>query len=183
MQFRFTRLGAAVGQTLTTSDGSWSAPAAFTYEWSRCKASCVAIPLATTATYTAVFADIGFTLSATVRATNVAGSATADSAATTRIPVVRPVAVNLPSITGTAKVGTRLFGGRGVWTGGAIAYSRKWERCLANGTGCVAIDGATYRSYRLTNADVGKRVRFVVTASNTAGVRTSRSVQTRRVAL
>jgi glucose/arabinose dehydrogenase len=79
---------AAVGQTLTTSDGSWSGaqPMMFTYEWLRCSSlkqnSCVTISGATAKTYVATSADAHARLRARVLASNTAGTGTALSAAT-----------------------------------------------------------------------------------------------------
>jgi hypothetical protein len=80
-----------VGQTLTTTTGTWSnAPTRYSYQWRRCDAAgggCVAITGATSSSYTLVTADQGTTLRAAVTATNAAGSATATSLPT---PVVGP---------------------------------------------------------------------------------------------
>ena len=77
---------ATVGQTLTTSQGSWSGnPTSFAYAWSRCdsnKANCVRITDATTSSYLVTSSDVGSRLIATVIASNSAGSAFANSLAT-----------------------------------------------------------------------------------------------------
>jgi glucose/arabinose dehydrogenase len=76
------------GQELTVSNGSWtgSAPITFAYQWLRCSTnslgSCSPIAGATANSYTAVAADVGARLRATVTATNAAGSASATSVAT-----------------------------------------------------------------------------------------------------
>jgi hypothetical protein len=75
------------GQTLTASTGTWTgAPTAFAYQWQHCDAAganCTAVAGATAATYVVSSADVGFTLSVTVTATNASGSAPATSAPTT----------------------------------------------------------------------------------------------------
>jgi hypothetical protein len=73
-----------VGQTLTTSTGTWSgdAPITFGYAWSRCDsagAACAPIGGAASASYPLVAADQDHTLRATVTGTNSAGSATSTS--------------------------------------------------------------------------------------------------------
>jgi hypothetical protein len=47
-------------------------------------------------------------------------------------------------------------------------YVYRWIRCSAAGTGCVAIPGATGKSYTLGSADVGRRVKVQVTANCSA---------------
>ena len=68
---------AAVGQSLTCTDGTWSNnPTSFTRSWARDGA---AIPGATGSQYTVVGADAGHALTCTVTATNAAGSGQATS--------------------------------------------------------------------------------------------------------
>ena len=78
------------GQTLSTSNGSWSGstPLTYAYRWRRCDtsgAACAEIANATSATYTATSADVGFTVRSVVTATNSAGSATAVSSPTATV--------------------------------------------------------------------------------------------------
>ena len=86
------------GQVLTASPGTWSgAPTSYTYEWRRCDstgASCVAIPNATTSTYTLTPDDIGTTLSLVVTATGKGGATSVTAPTTTAIsPAPIPAAV------------------------------------------------------------------------------------------
>jgi hypothetical protein len=76
------------------------------------------------------------------------------------IPV--PANTALPSITGTARVGSTLTGTNGTWTG-SPTFSRVW---LADG---VAISGATGTTYVLKAAELGKVITLRVTATNAAG--------------
>ena len=89
---------AAVGQTLTTSDGTWSgSPTSFTYQWVRCPVSggqpdgsdCAAISDATTASYAPATGDVGFTLRAQVTAINTDGQVKATSNATAAVRLHR----------------------------------------------------------------------------------------------
>lgn len=74
----------SVGSVLSTDNGTWSgSPTAYAYAWLR---SGVAIAGATTSSYTVVADDVGNTLKSRVTASNVDGSAMADSAATTSVP-------------------------------------------------------------------------------------------------
>jgi hypothetical protein len=76
---------AQVGQSLSSSSGSWSGtqPMTFSYQWQRCDgsgASCTNLSGATASSYTTVSADQGATLRTLVTATNNAGQASAQSA-------------------------------------------------------------------------------------------------------
>jgi len=85
---------AQVGQTLTSSVGTWSgSPQRFAYRWRRCSATgsaCVAISHATLDRYTPTPDDIGSTLSLVVTATGAGGSATA-AAQPTGVVVAAPL--------------------------------------------------------------------------------------------
>jgi hypothetical protein len=79
---------AAVGKTLTTSNGTWTSDAAnstitYAYAWSRCDTAgnnCTAISGATATTYAVVAADQGHTIRSVVTATNASGATQAQSA-------------------------------------------------------------------------------------------------------
>jgi hypothetical protein len=75
-----------VGQVLTANDGSWSGnPTGYTYAWQRCDAdvaTCANVVGATTKTYVARLADLGYRLRVGVTARNAKGSDTANSAIT-----------------------------------------------------------------------------------------------------
>ena len=77
-----------VGQTLTTTDGTWTGfPApTFTYQWKR---GGVAISGATASSYLLVTADLGTVITVTVTATNSAGNASATAAGVG--PITNPV--------------------------------------------------------------------------------------------
>ena len=81
-----------------------------------------------------------------------------------------------PTISGTARKGEKLHADPGSWSGTQpIHFSFRWQRCSAGGTNCSNISGATDNDYTLTNADVGRTVRVVVTAKNSAGSSTAAS--------
>jgi hypothetical protein len=84
-----------VGQTLTTSNGTWSGTSPFTYayEWQQCDSgggSCSPIVGATAKTYTLVAGDQGHTIRAKVTASNAAGSASSTSAASAQVIAAPP---------------------------------------------------------------------------------------------
>jgi hypothetical protein len=93
-----------VGQTLTTSDGSWSgSPTSFSYQWQRCDADnligCTNVAGATAKTYVLHLVDLGFRLRIAVTAHNAKGSATATSAPTTIIAPAVTITNKRPTLT------------------------------------------------------------------------------------
>jgi hypothetical protein len=172
------------GSVLTSFNGTWSgsAPITYTYEWRRCNAagaSCAAIPGATAQSYIVQTADAGSRIVLAVTAKNVAGTATAVSPPTDVITVstttppatsTRPNNTQAPSFRGTLVQGQKLSASNGSWSGTTpMTFSFQWQRCSATGTTCTAIPLATGSTYTLVAADVGKRIRLSVTASNVAG--------------
>ena len=80
-----------------------------------------------------------------------------------------------PRITGTAMVGSRLTATRGSWTESPTSYGYQWNAVRTGGaadaSNCAVIGGASTEQYVL-QADVGKRLRVRVTASNADGAKT-----------
>jgi hypothetical protein len=74
-----------------------------------------------------------------------------------------------PGLSGSAVVGDSLSVSNGSWTPTAASYSRQWQRCAADETGCVNIAGATGQTYGVRTADVGHRLRALVTAHTSGG--------------
>ena len=93
-----------------------------------------------------------------------------------------PFNVELPTVTGTARVGGTLDSGRGRWTADPTSYSHQWIRCkpphIASNpaTRCVAIAGATQPAYAVTAEDAGFHLRLSVTARNSFGGREATSL-------
>ncbi|MEA2450223.1 MAG: hypothetical protein QOG63_2155, partial [Thermoleophilaceae bacterium] len=83
--------------------------------------------------------------------------------------IAAPVNTAPPSISGVTTSGQTLTEVSGAWTGSPTSFGQQWQRCNSAGDACVAIAGATDPSYRLTSADVGKKIRVLVTAANSAG--------------
>ena len=180
---------AFVGSTLTTTSGTWSPspdqPVA--YQWVRCPASggsndgsdCAVIGGASTAAYVVANGDVGSRLRVRVTATNGGDSATAASNPTELIGAV-PARVADPVVSGSAVVGSRLTANQGTWANNPTSFAYQWVRCPSSGgnpTGsdCAAIGGATSTTYVVASADVGRRLRVRVTASNASGTATSAS--------
>ena len=90
-----------------------------------------------------------------------------NGASTTPTP---PVNTSPPIISGTPQDGQTLTASTGSWSGTQpITYGFQWQRCDSGGANCVAIAGATGPTYLATSADVGRTLRVVVTATNSAG--------------
>lgn len=179
------------GQTLTASTGTWSGnqPITFTFQWVRCGAdgglpdgsNCAVIAGATRSTYVLQRADVNARLRVRVTGTNSAGSATAASNPTAVIRVGRaPTNTARPSVTGSWVENTVATVNRGTWSG-ASTFTYQWLRCDTGGGNCVAIPGATGTQYRVTQSDVGRKIRVDVTARNAAGSTTVRSTESATV--
>jgi len=165
------------GSSLTTTVGSWSGDPAptYAYAWERCNSSggsCASIARQSSRTLTLETADVGSTIRSIVTATNAGGQA---SAVSVQSAVVAPVGAaprptSQPDVSGTPQVGKALTAGTGSqWLGATpINYVFSWQRCSTAGR-CSAISGATKQTYVATTADVGYRLRAVVTGINAYG--------------
>jgi hypothetical protein len=88
-----------------------------------------------------------------------------------------------PTIKGSPAEGGVLVADRGSWTSDSkIAYSYRWQSCLANGTGCADIAQANDQIYTPRPADVGRSIRVVVAATNRDGTGEAASSATAPVA-
>jgi hypothetical protein len=100
--------GTAVeGSTLNATAGAWlGSNLTYAYQWQRCDAACVDV--GTGPSYTLGGADVGSTLQVVVTATNAGGSATAQSAQTTRVAPAAPVSTAAPVVSGSTVEGATL---------------------------------------------------------------------------
>jgi hypothetical protein len=175
---------AAEGQTLTATAGTWKgSPKSFAYQWQRCDsvgANCSNIAGAAGATYLLTTAERGFTIRVAVTARSPYGSASAVSAPTAVIAAATgaPVSTAPPAVVGTPQQGQTLSASTGSWTGAPTGFAYQWERCDSAGANCAAVAGASGPTYVVTSADVGFRLRVVVTATNAGGAGTSASAPT-----
>ena len=110
----------------------------------------------------------------TSTATNTGGTSSASSSSASATPTDTPVAPQVSAT--TAPTGTLVNGNTltsaVTFTGTPTptpAYT--WQRCTSASdlSTCVAISGATSATYTLTDADAGKFIRSVVTATNGTG--------------
>jgi hypothetical protein len=166
------------GSTLTASTGTWTnSPTSFAYQWQRCATDgtgCGDINGATDKTYTPTSGDVSHTLRVVVTATNADGKASTSSEPS---PIVDskngPNNTVKPTVTGTAVVGEQLRVSNGSWSPTPTSFSRQWQRCNADGNGCLNIAGATGATYGVRSADVGHRLRALVTARASGGTSTA----------
>ena len=154
---------------LSANTGVWSGIGnVYSYQWQRDSGAGYAdIAGATGQTYTLGSADVGARLRLRVTGTNPDGAVTATTGPTAVVQAAAPVAGTLPTVAGTAALGSRLTADPGAWTPADVTYAYQWQRAG------VDIPGATSTSYILVRADVGFSVRMKVTATNvdgTAGV-------------
>jgi hypothetical protein len=167
---------ATQGQTLSTSNGTWSgSPTGYAYQWQDCNssgASCTNVSGATSSSYTLTSGDVNHTVRAVVTASNAGGSTLATSAQTVVVfspPPAAPVNTALPAVSGTATQGQTLNTSNGSWNGSPTSHAYAWQDCDSGGANCTNISGPSASSYTLTSGDVGHTIRSVVTATNAGG--------------
>src|SRR4051794_1889702 len=152
--------------TLTCSRGSWNDPTtpyATSFRWRR---GTVAIPQATTNTYTLTTDDVGQSINCQVTAN---AQTTATSASTS---LTNPEVIIAPAISGDPRLRQTLSCSRGAWHEDPADRYTITYRWFRNST---AITGATSSTYTLTAADVGTTVYCEaraesLTSSGSAGV-------------
>ena len=88
------------------------------------------------------------------------------------VSAARPAApknTSAPKVKGTAMSGETLLAVKGKWSGSPTRYRYSWQRCNRSAKHCAFARKAHRRSagssYVLTSADVGFRLRVVVTAT------------------
>jgi hypothetical protein len=176
---------AGLGQRLSATAGTWSqSPTSYTYQWLRCSStaevSCFPFPGDTGAIYQLTEADVGKVFRVAVTATNAAGSSILAESAPTGVVVDVPHVTSVPDVTGAPSVGRTLSTTSGSWdTAATFAY--QWQRCAPDGNGCTAIPNATAIAYVVVPADLGHKLKVVVSATNAAGIVTIASAATPQI--
>jgi hypothetical protein len=174
---------AQTGKSVYTTDGAWAFfPASIAYQWQRCNsagAGCGDIAGATSGAYAVVAADEAHTLRARVTACSPGGCGTATSDPSAVVGPPGPTNWSLPRLYGNAVQGEALIADEGGWNSTdppSLTYTYGWERCDATGGACTGVPGETSSSYTMTLADVGHRIRLVVTAHDSTGASVAKSV-------
>jgi hypothetical protein len=166
------------GSTLTAGDGTWSnSPTSFAYQWRRCATdgtACGDIVGATDKTYTLTSTAVHHTLRVVVTAKNADGSASATSDPSGVVGSANgPSNTVRPAISGDTTPGGTLTTTNGAWSPSATSFGYQWQRCDTDGSDCLNVDGATGKSYGIRTADVGHRMRALVTAHTSKGQTTA----------
>ncbi|WP_432244929.1 hypothetical protein ACRB8A_14430 [Arthrobacter sp. G.S.26] len=148
-----------VGRALTAVPGTWSpTPDAMSYQWFR---SGTAITGAVGKTYTPVGADYGKTITVKVTGNKAGYPAVSRTSAATAVVAKGTLAAPVPTITGTARVGSTLTAVPGTWGPAPVTLAYQWK---ANG---VSITGATAATYKPVATDTGKTLTVTVTGTKT----------------
>jgi RHS repeat-associated protein len=174
-----------VGQQLTAHSGTWGGftPLTYVYAWYRCQnasdtpgqGTCTTVDRtssstsSTTDNYTAVSGDFNDYLKVVVTATNAAGSASANSAATGQVGGQAPTAGST-AISGTAQAGQPLTATPSSFTLGTptATYSYQWMwSATSNGTYSNVSSGGTSQTYTVAPAYANDYLKAVATATNT----------------
>jgi hypothetical protein len=81
-----------------------------------------------------------------------------------------PRVTHIPDVTGTAQVGQTVRAVDATWTGDDVKASWMWLRCTSREVkDCRGISGTNSTSYRITGADLGRRMRVLLMLSNESG--------------
>jgi hypothetical protein len=148
-----------VGRTLTAVPGTWSpTPDVLRFQWFR---SGTAIAGATGNTYTLLAADYGKTITLKATGSKPGYTTTAKTSTATTAVAAAPLTAPVPTITGTARVGSTLTAVPGTWGPAPVTLAYQWK---ANG---VTIIGATAATYKPVAADTGKALTVTVTGTKT----------------
>ena len=145
-----------VGTAVKASVGTWNpAPSAYTYQW---LVDGSALAGATDKTYTPTSSVLGRSLS--VQVTGTRSGVPPVTVVSDPLPVTPGAltVVTRPTLSGTAKVGSRLSATTGTWSRKDVTHSFQWY------SGDTAIPGATESSYVARSVDVGKAITARVAA-------------------
>ncbi|WP_285240212.1 carboxypeptidase regulatory-like domain-containing protein [Pseudarthrobacter sp. MEB009] len=151
---------AKVGSVLTAVPGAWGpAPVTLAYQWFRAG---VAVSGATSSAYTLAAADQGKAMTVRVTGAKAGFTTAAKTSAATAAVAVGTLSAPVPTVSGTAKVGSVLTAVPGAWGPAPVTLAYQWYR------GSTAITGATGPTYKLVAADKGAAIKMRVTGTKTA---------------
>jgi hypothetical protein len=104
-----------------------------------------------------------------VTGTNAGGSVTLNcSGITNEIFPQTATPLTPAKLSGSAYVGDTLVSNVGSWKYPGTTYTRQWEQCDADGTGCSTISGAKAATYIVKAGDLGHKLRVRVGADSNA---------------
>lgn len=157
---------AAVNQTLSTTNGTWTgAPSpTFTYQWQR---NNVNISGATSSTYLVVVADIGNPIRCVVTATNSLGAVSANSNETANVVAGVPAAPTIGTATATGVTQATVSFTAPTNDGGSTITSYTATSSPGNITGTLNQAGSG--TITVTGLTASTSYTFRVTATNSAG--------------
>ena len=162
------------GSTLTANNGTWSdSPTSYSYQWRRCATDgtdCGDITGENSKKYTLTSGDVHHTIRVIVTAKNADGQASATSDPTGVIGSTNgPTNSVKPAVTGNTIPGETLSVSNGTWSPTPTSYSYQWQRCDSSGADCLNVVGATGKTYGVRTADIGSKMRALVTAHDSKG--------------
>jgi hypothetical protein len=170
------------GGSLRVDRGSWasSEPYSLSYQWLRCDSaggSCENVAGATAVSYLPGPLDVGRSLRAVVRASDLTGATDASTSISAVVAAAAPKAADPPRIAGDPTSGEPLTVISDLWFGTPpFQFSYQWLRCDAAGVVCAAIVGANGQTYTPTALDLGAgSIEAQVMATNAGGSGTSTS--------
>ncbi len=143
---------AKVGSTLTAKVKTWSPTASIKWQWLR---NGEVVPGATTSKYKVGMTDVGTKLSVKVTGTKSGHTSVTKTSASTKVVVKGTLARGKVSVSGTRRVGKTLTAKTSKWSSG-VTYHYQWYRNSTKITGAIA------KTYILTPADKGKRIKVKV---------------------
>jgi hypothetical protein len=157
---------ATFGQTLTTTDGTWTgAPApTFTYQWQRSGSN---IGGATSTTHVLVAADVGNTIRCVVTATNASGAVSANSNSTAAVAATVPGAPTIGTATATGSTTATVSYTAPASNGGATITSYTATSSPGGITGTLSTSGSG--TITVSGLNPSASYTFVVRATNSAG--------------
>ena len=199
----------AIGSQLTATTGQWANATSSTLQWVRCSTNvdqyavysgnqsvdsgCVVIGTTNAVTYTLVDADLNKFIQLKIMANNASGASSVFTPTT--LAIGRPPAVSgtkYPLVAGTPRFGSVLTGSLGTWLGTPTPTMQwGWARCSSVGTSvssslpsdCTLIPSISGTTLTLSSDDIGKFLRFFVTATSYAGTKTWYSATTAQIDL
>ena len=157
---------ATVGQTLSTTNGTWTGTATitFTYQWQR---NGVDITSATSGTYTLVAADASNPIRCVVTGTNSYGNSSANSNATASVAAIAPGAPTIGAATATGESTATVAFTAPASNGGATITTYTATSSPAGGTGTLSQAGSG--TITVTGLTQATSYTFTVTATNSVG--------------